>query len=212
MIITGDVHGKFDKYFNLVKDHEYSICLGDFGFQDSWKNLEYSNLSHYKHKILGGNHDDYNYVKNSLFSLGDYGEFELENKEFFFIRGGLSLDKTYREFERIKGNVKTYWVEEELNLDEMLGCMKEYIEVKPSIVFSHSAPSEITKMICLDPGFLVKYGFDENFSDNTSRLLQNLFEIHQPLLWVFGHLHKSFNQVVNGTEFICLKELETLKL
>lgn len=34
--LIGDVHGKFDQYYNIVKNKEYSIQLGDFGFTKDW--------------------------------------------------------------------------------------------------------------------------------------------------------------------------------
>lgn len=32
MILIGDVHGKYGQYLNIIKNHEESIQLGDFGF------------------------------------------------------------------------------------------------------------------------------------------------------------------------------------
>jgi hypothetical protein len=35
-----------------------------------------------------------------------------------------------------------------------------------------------------------------------------MWETHQPELWIFGHRHVPFDQVANGTRFVCLAELE----
>ena len=43
----------------------------------------------------------------------------------------------------------------------------------------------------------------------TGWALQELFNIHQPKKWRFGHYHKSWNMNISGTDFRCLNELET---
>lgn len=46
----------------------------------------------------------------------------------------------------------------------------------------------------------------------TRTMLQKMFEEHKPELWIFGHHHKSKDEVINGTRFICLDELETFEI
>lgn len=46
----------------------------------------------------------------------------------------------------------------------------------------------------------------------TRNLLQSMFEEHQPKLWLFGHHHRSKRKEINGTEFICVKELQTHRI
>jgi hypothetical protein len=41
-------------------------------------------------------------------------------------------------------------------------------------------------------------------------MLEELFNIHKPELWVFGHYHVSRTVEEQGTRFVCLNELETL--
>jgi predicted phosphodiesterase len=43
----------------------------------------------------------------------------------------------------------------------------------------------------------------------TSSLAQQMYTIHKPDLWIFGHHHKSFDETIGGTRFICLNELES---
>ena len=52
--IVGDVHGKFDGYINLIKDCEYSLQVGDMGF--NYEQLSALNPS--KHQFMGGNQDN----------------------------------------------------------------------------------------------------------------------------------------------------------
>lgn len=42
----------------------------------------------------------------------------------------------------------------------------------------------------------------------TNNSLQLMWEAHQLELCIFGHHHVSFDQVINGTRFVCLAELE----
>jgi hypothetical protein len=46
------------------------------------------------------------------------------------------------------------------------------------------------------------------FQQNTGWALQELFNIHQPKYWYFGHYHNSWSMIINGTRFKCLNELE----
>lgn len=90
--IVGDVHGKWESYHNVIraqKNDIYSIQLGDMGF-------DYHHLSLVdatKHKILAGNHDAYDKM-NTAHWLGDF--IELNNVQFFFVRGAKSIDKNFR--------------------------------------------------------------------------------------------------------------------
>ena len=38
----------------------------------------------------------------------------------------------------------------------------------------------------------------------TEKTLGEMFKIHQPKLWIFGHWHRKFDQKILGTQFICL--------
>jgi hypothetical protein len=47
-----------------------------------------------------------------------------------------------------------------------------------------------------------------NVTETVRKLLQELFNIHQPKKWFFGHYHQSWSMTINGTDFRCLNELE----
>ena len=98
------------------------------------------------------------------------------------VRGAYSVDKAYRT-----ENVD-WWANEELNYEEMQRAIDSYISNKPKIMITHDCPHEARQSL---------FGITEN---------------HQPELWVFGHHHKSKNEVINGTRFICLAELETMAI
>jgi hypothetical protein len=76
-----------------------------------------------------------------------------------------------------------------------------YREIKPDIVLTHDCPDEVSLRI-LDAN-------QRKYENLTGWALQELFNIHQPQKWRFGHYHKSWNMNISGTDFRCLNELET---
>jgi len=42
--------------------------------------------------------------------------------------------------------------------------------------------------------------------------LQIMFDMHRPKLWIFGHYHQDFDDVIKGTRFVCLNELKTITI
>lgn len=210
--VIGDVHGLLTPYFKIVEKCDYSIQVGDFGFANEWTRLHYSNLDSNRHKIVPGNHDDYDVCQESPYCLKDFGVTVLNGVEIFHIRGGISIDRTYRDGERINGGKTTYWHEEELNFDQMLECLSLYQLAKPDIVISHAPPAVLISILHEDQRILKRFGFKENFIENTSRLGNQLLAIHKPKKWIFGHHHVSYRDTIDGVEYIGLDELETAQI
>lgn len=188
MRILGDVHGKISQYIEKVQNSPYSICVGDVGFDYSLL----SSLNGTKHKIVGGNHDNYNTLVHLPHYLGDFGMWH----GIFFIRGALSIDRNLRN-----ENVD-WWAKEELTYMEGLEAIEAYKTSKPSIVVSHDCPLSILPYLC-----------GNNFhKSRTNQLLQACLEEFRPSLWIFGHHHQSKKIVQYGVDFICLNELETMDI
>ncbi len=206
--IIGDTHGKFDRYEAIASSTKYSLQLGDFGFSTAWNKLNYSGLSSDNHKILCGNHCDYDMAIRSPFYLGDFGEATIGGVSLFFIRGGISIDRTYREAERINRGPRTWWSQEELNFSQMLACLQAYRRVKPSIVVSHVPAASFASVMSPDDKILTDFGFHKGFKEATQLLGDELLKIHRPKVWTSGHFHKSFQDEIGGTKFIGLAELE----
>ena len=53
---------------------------------------------------------------------------------------------------------------------------------------------------------------DLRYASRTRVWFQNMFERHQPKLWLFGHWHTPFDETVDGTRFVCLPELATIDI
>lgn len=191
--LIGDVHGYKDRYLELCRQATHTIQLGDHGF-------EYSHLLELmptQHKILGGNHDNYDKITDWPHYLGDYGLHQIPefNNCIFFVRGGFSIDRQYR----IEG--VSWWVKEELSIRQCHEALAKYNRTRPSFVISHECPIDIVPFVT-DYTHIIK--------TRTNQLLNQMFAIHQPKIWVFAHFHKTWRCHVDKTEFVCLNELECL--
>jgi len=207
MYVIGDVHGKVNEYFQIVENKKNTVQVGDFGFASAWNKLEYSGLGKGEHWVIPGNHDDYDICLDSSYCLGDYGTFTLD-KEFFFVRGGLSIDRVYREAQRIQTHIRTWWPEEELTYGEMKDCEDRWTWSSAEILIAHCPPRSVIPRLHKDQKILESFGFSALFCDNTSILLEEMVRKRKPKICVFGHHHKSFDQVVHGVRYIGLSELE----
>ena len=192
--IIGDVHGKYQDYLNIVKNHEYTIQLGDYGFKyESLKDVD-----HTKHLIIGGNHDNMDKIINTTHYLGDYGYTELNGINFFWYRGAYSIDRQYRTIGI------NYWSNEENNIETFIKARELYREVKPDLVLTHDCPESIVYQM-LSPNHRI-------YQNITNWALGEFFNIHQPKRWFFGHHHQSKTIQYGNTKFICLDELEIYSL
>lgn len=190
--VIGDAHGQYDRYVNMARKRDYTVQIGDLGFKYGCLD----SLDPERHKVVGGNHDNYSIIANWPHYLGDYGMASLGGVDFFFYRGAYSIDRQYRTIG------VDWWEGEQLKIEDFMKAREVYREAKPEIVLTHDCPESIGMML-LPPGAHV-------YQNTTSWALQELFNIHQPKTWVHGHWHLSRRISHGGTEFICLDELETL--
>jgi len=202
VLVVGDVHGLVGEYCELLEKKVEgtktvkSVQLGDFGFEKEYNKRNHlfkksSILIKEDHLFFGGNHDDYNSLPE--FHIGSFGELPFV-AESFFVRGAESIDKS----KRTPGH--DWWPEEELSWKQARECAIDYEERDPSVVITHDAPGKVCKKI-----------FPEKKinSSATSKLLQALYEVSSPDLWIFGHWHENKVKKVDQTIFACLDELST---
>lgn len=192
--LIGDCHGKYEKYHKILSrqdENPYTLQIGDFGFKyDTLKNVDST-----KHMILPGNHDNYSICYNYSHFMGDYGYTSLNKIEFFYYRGAYSIDRQYRTVGI------DWWEQEQVTIDQFMKARELYRQVKPKIVITHDCPNDIVDYL-LEP-------HQKRYENITGWALNELFHIHQPKIWRFGHHHKSWRMTINGTDFRCLNELET---
>lgn len=144
--IVGDIHGKWDQLFLKIKASEIRdfilIGVGDLGigFLDAEKQarqFDYIN-SFFDGKgvdFIGirGNHDDPAYFDGSIDRsnfklLADYTSLSLNDKEFLFVGGAVSIDR------KIRKEGVSYWKDEKFVLDvsKIKRC---------DVLVTHSAPT-----------------------------------------------------------------------
>ena len=195
--LIGDVHGKYEHYHKIVRQterHPYTLQIGDFGFKyDTLKNVDST-----RHLILPGNHDHYDTCYNHPHFLGDYGYTSLNRIDFFYYRGAYSIDRQYRTIGI------DWWENEQVNIDQFMKARELYRDIKPEVMITHDCPQDIALQM-LEPGQRV-------YENITSWALQELYNIHQPKLWFYGHWHRSVKIQHGNTQFVCLNELETYTL
>jgi hypothetical protein len=196
--LIGDVHQKYKRYHEIIREtdrHEYTIQIGDFGIS-KYETLD--NIDPNKHKIIMGNHDNYNLAPNYPHFYGDYGHTSLNGVNLFYYRGAYSIDKQHRTIGI------DWWPEEQVSVEQFMKARALYRSIKPDIMLTHDCPETISPYL-LNPGAQI-------YQNQTGYFLQELFNIHQPKRWYFGHYHKSWQMTINGTDFRCLNELETCSL
>ena len=196
--LIGDIHGKYEKYHKILSrqaENPYTIQIGDFGFKyDTLRNVD-----HTKHLILPGNHDNYNICYNYAHFLPDYGYMvNFNGVDFFYYRGANSIDRQYRTIGI------DWWDNEEVKIENFMKARELYRDIKPDIMLTHDCPNDVVDYL-LEP-------HQKRYENTTGWALQELYNIHQPKLWFFGHWHRSWNMKINGTHFRCLNELETYVL
>jgi hypothetical protein len=204
MRFIGDVHGKFRRYRELIRDVEKSIQVGDMGVgfidprtEEMQANPPFDAMSQGSHYFIRGNHDNPGVCRTQPYWIAD----GTMHEGVFCVGGGLSIDRDWR----IAGY--TYWPDEELSMAEFSKIIDVYEKIKPDIVVSHDCPESVSDILCSQHN-LRKF----NDPSITRRGLQAMFEVHQPKYHFFGHWHVSTHAVIEGTEFRCLAELEVFDL
>lgn len=210
--LIGDSHQLHNEYLKLTKGCEYTIQVGDCGY-----NLEglQGKLRVGNDFVLGGNHETYdkdspNYILGQPWSLDHYGVLEIPDFEpIFYMRGEWSIDWKWRLRQQTWPNngPTTWFPDEELNAEQLMGAIALYNKVKPNFVVTHGCPKSVVKYVT-DPNFCLNFGYTQDeINTRTSVALQTMFEIHQPHFWTFGHYHCDKQFEVNGTAFTCLDML-----
>lgn len=184
---VGDVHGKFSKFESILQTKTNVVQVGDLGvgFADTHV------LNKYKFRFIHGNHDNPSLCDKVPGYLGRFGF----TGEFFFVSGAYSIDKNQRYIGI------DWWDNEELNHSEAMEAFAYYVQIKPDIVVTHDCPSMVMSQL-----------FSHHSADKPSKtqyLLQEMFRVHHPKIWIFGHHHIHKEIYLHETKFICIEELGT---
>jgi hypothetical protein len=202
MRLLGDIHGNVEFYekFVLQEPEVSTFQVGDFGLGFK-KYLDFEfycvlrDTPNPIHKFIRGNHDDPAVCLNINKQIGrtvylpDWGYDR--GTGIFWLGGAYSIDWMHRT------PGKSWWRDEEINSESLHEAIRKYEELKPRFVVTHDCPAFIY------PTVLGAAQRDKPVS-RTSQALESMFAVHQPQKWYFGHMHVSWKEMINGTEFRCL--------
>lgn len=154
-----------------------------------------------EHKFIRGNHDDPQLCREHPNYLGDYGY--LPDDNLFFLSGALTASW------RVLQNSKYWFADEQLSDTQLGEALELYARTKPSLVVSHDGPSEAACEVLKDLHGNYYDAKRGGIESRTCAALQEMFEIHQPEVWFFGHYHVKREFALRGTNFLCLTEMGT---
>lgn len=190
LVLLGDTHGdwcKANRAIALAKKLECNaVSLGDLGDSRTYEMTMGCNDNFY---LVAGNHEEYpalhRYVPHYL---GDFGTLPFA-ENVFFVRGAYSVDW----MDRTPGF--DWFCEEEIGFAKAEEVLQLYSQLKPEIVLSHDCPYYMAHKLL--QGKSIK-------DNHTSRVLTEMFKIHQPKRWYHGHHHRRLEWFYNPTTFYSL--------
>jgi len=192
--LLGDVHGKFDIIFEIIKQNpnvKRWFQIGDLGGEKDIYPLFPSNFH-----FIQGNHENWDYIQelketnNPLFlpngSLRCYKDLD-DVYSVGVLGGNYSSNQYKKKTDSLCGSRRRHFtVEEYENL--VLQRVSTYKVIDTSILLTHEAPSPYIK----------------TFKDIGIPLISNLVDFMRPTIHFFGHHHCFTEQVVEGVHSIGL--------
>lgn len=199
----GDVHGHWNKYFEICANSDKTIQVGDMGMGFGQLTAEYFN--HHMDRISGehffirGNHDSPDECRRTSYWIPDGDIID----GIMYIGGASSIDKFYRT------PGVDWWADEELSYDELYRIAEKYAKAKPDILVTHECPEFLATHVMIP---LVKG--NTNFPSKTRIVLDEMYAVHRPKIHIFGHWHHNLDYLdaKTGTRFICLNELSSIEI
>jgi len=192
MFLIGDCHGLYKEYLELRGILDQSLLLGDIGLGFGNKTVEdaiEAIPNDPNHRLLRGNHDNPIIFQKHPSSIPVWGYDE--KMDMFWLGGGFSIDREYRT------PGWDWWSNEEIGY-EILGTevYPKYVDTKPRIVISHECPGMAQARMFPDTT-------KRHIQNRTKTIMNQMFEIHQPDLWIFGHYHEKRTCRHDNTLFVC---------
>ena len=179
---------------------DQSLQVGDWGVFDE---VDLANSpGNENHRFFRGNHDNPELINRHPACLGDFGF--IPDMDMFFAAGGYSIDGP-ANIANHRVEYVDWWPNEELTASQWWRVHELYQEHKPKIVVSHECPN-IAKA-----GAMAADGKNVNkakvYVSGTEMMLQQMYDEHEPELWIFGHYHYKMDTVIGKTRFICCGSL-----
>lgn len=200
--IIGDVHGKFRRYRELIRDVPFSIQAGDMGVgfrayrggELAWlTNPPFDSMSEGRHLFIRGNHDNPEVCAKHKYWIPDGTMVD----GVYCLGGAVSIDRAWRT------EGLDWWPDEECSYEALERMIDDYAAIKPEVVITHDFPQSIADEI------LAAFNMRKIEDGSRTRVaLERMLHKHQPREWYFGHWHQSLSVKRGRTLFTCLAELE----
>lgn len=200
--LIGDIHGEWALYHQTATDAinegcERTIQVGDFGigfagpyWHDRVDEFHWDGT----HKFLRGNHDDPSRCKKMAGWIPD----GLVENDVMFIGGAWSIDHALRT------EGVSWWRDEELSMEELYRLIDVYEQVKPRVMITHDAPTDVTTEMFIHSGLSLFKGNSRTIMTRTGGAFDTMLSIHRPDEWYFGHWHHPMQYKYGRTMFQCL--------
>jgi len=198
----GDVHGyKYELSLvlhNLPADVNTVIQVGDMnvgmGQGDFWHESLEEMLIGVNGHFIRGNHDNPAQCREMLPWIKD----GIIQNDVMFIGGAWSIDYQWRT----RG--VDLFDDEELSYEELHKMIEIYDHVRPKVMVTHDCPLSVSNKLFIERN---KSFSGVQYKTRTGSAFEEMFKIHKPAMWIFGHWHCDTDEVIDGTRFICLNEL-----
>lgn len=224
IILIGDLHNQWYLIKQNIKNYDvkgaYYIHVGDFpiGFHNDEKerlidlNDELKNTDNHL-LLVRGNHDDPAWYKHenhrdvkdlltNITFVQDYDTLEINDENWLFIGGAVSVDRK----RRMKENDK-WFMDEKFTLDEER--LKNMHDIR--WVVTHTAPhfcepqnvgGFVLEIATYDMHLIEDIQFERNQVTKAYEILNN----NNPWIkgWFYGHFHRNAITDYNGCKFACL--------
>lgn len=211
VLAVGDPHGKGREIKETLRRlnirDAYIILVGDSGFGFESNDTSYLDLvepNNLEFLTLRGNHDDPSYwdgthdEEGKIRFVQDHSKLELVGKTFYFIGGGISIDKHLR-----KVGID-YWPAERI--------VKKYRDLPGTVDFliSHESP------LSFQPILLRREDWGPEMWEELRSEKEYLDWIIGTITvrekWVYGHYHKSYRGYAGGIRYAGLDINEIIAL
>lgn len=223
IFVCGDIHGFYDAVPNYLKTNKLNnvavIVAGDFGigFDSADKELSrleylHSRMRHHNSVcfVVRGNHDDPFYFNgdfqmlDNVKLLKDYSVLNINDLNFLFVGGAVSIDRTQRR--AFYGRGRDWWK------DELFVYNAEIVKNINGIdiVVTHSAPdfcyptdkSNIRYWMSVDAALETNLNQERT---HVTYLYDHLYSNGNIIKqWYYGHFHLSNEMYLRDTKFIAL--------
>ncbi len=228
ILLIGDIHGNFNYLKYQITQKNITDCtiiqVGDFGIGFTNRDNDIETLKNLNDFLMGqnitmlairGNHDNPDFFNgdydlSNLKLLPDYTTMNVDDYNFLFIGGAISVDRT----DRIKENntnmkygsrKRCYWEGEDIEYNPQITKNLKGID----IVVTHTAPDWCWPNNKLGFGKFVEdwAKYDKNLIEDLrfernqmTNIFLDLYENNQIKKHFYGHFHKSKLETHNGID------------